>query len=89
MKKQDTSELNLDIRQVTLDGIRIVFDDRVKRDREALSVNRLRASFRYSPDEIRSVMDTRMDLELVRLSDKILFRDRSLELLHQDKRNRP
>ena len=80
LKKQDTSELNLDIRQVTLDGIRTVFDDRVKRDREALSVNRLRASFRYSPDEIRSVMDTRMDLELVRLSDKILFRDRSLEL---------
>jgi hypothetical protein len=80
VEQQDSSGLNLDIRQVTLDGIRIVFNDRVKRDWEALSVNRLRASFRYSQDEIRSAIETRMELELVRFSDKIQFRDKSLEL---------
>jgi hypothetical protein len=80
VEKQDTSSLNLDLRKVTLDGIRVVFDDRVEQVREAFSVNRLKASFRYSPEEIRSVMETSMNLERVQLSDKISFRDKSLEL---------
>jgi AsmA protein len=76
----DSSKYALDLRQVTLHGVRVTFDDRVERDNESMTLKRSRASFIYSPDEISGVLDAELDLELVRLSDKILFRDKVLGL---------
>jgi AsmA protein len=77
---EDTTEFNLDIRQVSCYGIQVSFDDRVEGDKEALAVKNMKASFRYAPEEIRTELDTRMVLELVKLSDKVRFRDKSLRL---------
>ena len=76
----DPSELMLDLRQISFQGIRVAFDDRIERDKEALSIERLRASFSYTPEEIRAVLETQLDLEWVRLSDKVLFREKDLGL---------
>jgi len=76
----DSSGTDLDLDQVSLYKIQIRFDDRVELDQEALLMKRLTASFSITHEMIRSDVKTDMDLQMIRLSDKILFRDKELGL---------
>ena len=76
----DSSEAELDLDQISLYKIQIEFDDRVEGDKEALLMKRLTASFSFTTEMIRSEVETDMDLQMVRLSDKVLFRNKELGL---------
>ncbi|MCK5463067.1 MAG: hypothetical protein KAI95_08620, partial [Bacteroidales bacterium] len=76
----DSSGTELDLDGISLYKLQIEFDDRVESDKEALLLNRLTASFSYTPEMIRSKLETDMELQLVRLSDKVLFSNKELEL---------
>ena len=76
----DSSGTELDLDQISLYKIQIEFDDRVESDKEALLMKRLKASFSYTPEMIRSEVETDMELQMVRLSDKVLFSNKELGL---------
>jgi uncharacterized protein involved in outer membrane biogenesis len=76
----DTSDLVLDLDQISIYGIQVEFDDRVEHDKEALYTERLKATFSFSPEVIQSRVETDVELEFVQLSDKIRFRNKSLRL---------
>jgi AsmA protein len=73
-------DMDLHLEQIYLSKIQIRFDDRVENDKEALQMNKLRASFSSTPELIRSEVETEMDLQMVRLSEKILFSNKELSL---------
>ncbi|MEE9462732.1 MAG: hypothetical protein V3V53_12920, partial [Bacteroidales bacterium] len=76
----DSSGAELDLDQISLYKIQIEFDDRVESDIEALVIKKLRASFSFTPEMIRSEVETDMQLQMVRLSDKVLFKNKELGL---------
>ncbi len=78
--EEDSAGLVLDLEQISLYDVNIEFDDRVERDNEALYLNRLKASFNLSPEAIHSKLKADMELGIIQISDKILFRDKSLRL---------
>ncbi len=72
--------LDLDLDQISLHNIQVEFDDRVESDNESLLMKRLTASFSITPEIIRSEVMTEMELQMVRLSDKVMFRNKDLGL---------
>jgi len=73
-------DMDLDLEQISLFKMQIEFDDRVEQDKEALLMDRLRASFSFSPEVIRSRVETIMELQKVQFSEKLLFRNKNLSL---------
>ena len=80
MQDSTGPELDLDLDQISLYNIQVEFDDRVESDIESLLMKRLTASFSITPEIIRSEVMTEMELQMVRLSDKVLFSNKELEL---------
>ena len=80
MQDSTGPELDLDLDQISLYNIQVEFDDRVESDKEVLLMKRLTASFSITPEIIRSEVKTDMDLQMIRLSDKVLFSNKELGL---------
>ena len=72
--------LDLDLDQISFYNILVEFDDRVENDKEALLMKRLTSSFSITPEIILCEVKTDMDLQMIRLSDKVQFSNKELGL---------
>ena len=76
----DTLDIVLDLDRISLYNIQVEYDDRVERDKEALLMERLTASFSFSSEVIKGRVETDMNLQLIQLSEKLLFSNKKLSL---------
>jgi len=73
-------ELDLHLEQISLYNIQIEYDDRVEIDKEALLIKKMMASFSIAPEMIQSEVETDIELQMISLSEKIMFSNKELSL---------